>query len=63
VEGEAPGGDRVAQSCPGVEQGVRSRDAQLGHVRRAVDAYAPGEPLVELRELVYGQGHLFRTIQ
>lgn len=64
VERETPGGNRITQSRAGVEQGVRSRDAQLGHVRRTLDAWgSPDEPLVECGELVYGQGHLFGAIQ
>ena len=62
MEGEASGSDRVAQGRAGVEQGVRSRDSQLGHLCRPVHALATGESVVEYGDCVYWQGHLLRAV-
>ena len=64
VEAEARGGNWAKEGCTGLEQGVRDRDAQRGHVLGAVDDEQQ-QQLEQFmgRERVHRQGHLLGSIQ
>ena len=47
MEAEARGGNRAEEGRAGLEQGVRNRDAQRGHVLGAIDDEQQLEHFVE----------------